>query len=500
MATALTTASQFEAPLSMLRQEIVHSDLLPKVYARYRPLLADGLCFFLKQLSPIRLRQILTEQMYLPKSVSTAKRVVALLSRSPVLHKLGQVVSRDPRLNAGFRKQLQGLESMAPQIPLAQVLRLLGKEFKSWRAAGIEVGPQPLAEGSVAVILPFVWRDGRSCARHGIFKLLKPGVCRRLEEDLEILSALGEFLDDECGRFHLPALDYRDSFETIRDLLLHEVRFDVEQANLAEAAERYGSMRSVTIPALFPFCSPRLTAMVRIFGQKIHGKESSDRWSRELLARVVVQALIAEPMFSSEPAALFHADPHAGNLLITPDGGLGILDWSLTGRMRKRERIELVQVLVGALTLDFQRMEQALERLSQRKPDQTALRQILHASLHELRGATTPGITWLIQLIDKVVMGAGIRLDADLLLFRKSLLTLTGVVSDLTGTDERNRNALLDEAVNTVFLNHLVVEWPKRFQAPLDDRSFTTHLSTADLGWLMWSTPITFTRRWASFI
>jgi ubiquinone biosynthesis protein len=484
--------------LSILREEVATSDLLPKAYHCYCRLLADALCFFLRRLSSVRLRHILAEQMHLPRSVSTAERVVRLLSHLPALHKLGQVVARDHRLNAGFRCRLQRLESMAPQIPAAQVLRLLEKEFKNWQTAGIELGPAPLAEGSVAVIMPFAWRDGRarSGARHGVFKLLKPGVSGMLEEDLEILSVLGEFLDEECERFGLPALDYRDSFNTIKDLLLHEVRFDEEQRNLAEAAAIYGSMRSVTIPSLFPFCSSRLTAMEQIFGHKVTGNGLSNSLRRELLARAAVQALIATPIFSAEAAALFHADPHAGNLLITQEGGLGILDWSLGGRLRKRQRVELIQVVVGALTLNPQRMEQAVERLSQREPVRLALREILDDSLRELAWGTFPGITWLTRLLDKLMLGAGVRLDADLLLFRKSLLTLAGVVRDLTKTDEPDCNALLDETVKAAFTNHWIAEWPRRFQTRFDDRSFTTHLSTADLVWLMWSAPTTFARGW----
>ena len=71
---------------------------------------------------------------------------------------------------------------------------------------------------------------------------------------------------------------------------------------------------------------------------------------------VIAETLIAHPIFSAAPAALFHADPHAGNLLVTPEGRLGLLDWSLAGYLRKSDRIDLVQLLLGALTLDARRM------------------------------------------------------------------------------------------------------------------------------------------------
>ena len=153
--------------VSVLRQEIASSELLPQAYAHYRPLLADALCFFLTRISPVRLQQIFVRQLQLPISTSTAQRVVCLLEQLPALHKLGQVVARDRRLNAAFRRRLQPLESLTPQLPTAHVVRLLGGAFKGWEEAGIALGAEPLAEGSVAVIMPFVWRDAPGGPRPG---------------------------------------------------------------------------------------------------------------------------------------------------------------------------------------------------------------------------------------------------------------------------------------------------------------------------------------------
>ncbi len=538
-------SSEFALALAVMREEIAGSDLLPGAYARYRPLLADGLRFFLERLSAARLRRVLAEQADLPACAPIAQRVVALLHHVPALHKLGQVVARDRRLHPGFRRRLQQLESLAPRTPTTEVVRLLEKEFKGWRKAGIELGPEPLAEGSVAVVMPFTWREGHGVAGRpaplpprrwsgdqgdrgsaavvvdyedqegdddekkaggssgpralpeGVFKVLKPAISDLLEEDLDILGALGSFLDEDCERYHLPRLDYRETLETIRDLLLHEVRLDEEQRHLAEAAKIYSSMRSVIIPGLLPFCSERLTAMERLYGQKITGKILPQGLSRRGLARVIGEALIARPIFSSQPAALFHADPHAGNLFLTAQGRVGILDWSLAGRLRKSDRVALVQLLLGGLTLDAGSMEQAVGELTHKPPAQPGLRDVLDASLRELRWGTLPGVGWLIRLLDELVLRAGVRFETDLLLFRKSLLTLEGVLADLVQADQVEGCALLNEAVLATFLERWMAEWPERFYTPADARSYTTHLSTADVVGLLWSTPARAARWWA---
>jgi len=123
------------------------------------------------------------------------------------------------------------------------------------------------------------------------------------------------------------------------------------------------------------------------------------------------------------------------------------------------------------------------------------MRQILGRRLQELRWGSLAGINWLTTLLDQLVLEAGLRLDPNLLLFRKSLLTLDGVVGDLTGMKKQAANALLDEAVMADFIEHWIFEWPRRFFAPFEERSFRTHISAADLVRLIWSAPLTLGRR-----
>jgi ubiquinone biosynthesis protein len=523
------SALEFGPALSFLRERIATSDLLPGGYARYRPLLADGLVFFLERLSAARLRRIFAEQMRLGPSVSTAERIVILLHHVPALHKLGQVLARDRRLHPDFRQRLQRLESLPPRIPPAEVIALLQHEFPNWRKAGIKLAPEPLAEGSVAVILPFTCPSGclrprprrrrrnrnvrpntppffdydyeaededgkEKTPQSGVFKLLKPGIQTLLEQDLEVLGLVGDFLDEDRGRYHLPALDYRDTFETIRQLLLHEVRLDQEQQNLAEAAKNYSGVESVQIPALLPFCTPRLTAMTRLYGHKLTTGFGPEAPSRRALALTAAEALIARPLFSPQPAALFHADPHAGNLLMTLEGRLGILDWSLTARLHKQDRVQLLQLVLGALTLDVEQMEAAVVRLA--AGARGGFRQVLEDSLRPIRRGLFPGILWLANLLEDLMVPARLHFNADLLLFRKSLLTLEGVLADLTGEDDTAQRQLLDQALFTTLLRQWQAEWPARVLAPWQTRSFATHLSTQDLLRCCWSAPATFWRWW----
>ncbi len=224
--------------------------ILPPDYAAYGPLVLDGLCFFLNHLPKRRVAEIVSKQLALPPGTGFERRVVNLLHQCPTLHKLGQIVSRDRRLSHGLRRCLQDLESMRPQTKLDDISQEIGNALRN--REGIELSPRPLAEASVAIILPFTWRDGRSSQiRQGVFKVLRPGVEERLYEELEIWAELGVFLEGRCEYHGLPLLDYRETLNTVRRLLKEEVRFDREQQHLAEAATFYEDEPDIVIPRLY---------------------------------------------------------------------------------------------------------------------------------------------------------------------------------------------------------------------------------------------------------
>ena len=94
-------------------------------------------------------------------------------------------------------------------------------------------------------------------------------------------------------------------------------------------------------------------------------------------------------------------------------------------------------------------------------------------------------------LLDEAVQAARLRVGADLLLFRKSLHTLEGVVADIGAGESR-----VDAVLLPAFLHHFAVEWPQRWLAWPDSRAFATRLSNGDLAQWMLNFPWAATRFW----
>ncbi len=462
--------------------------LLPEAYAGYRRPIVEGLRLFLSRLPGPSVAQILGDQAALPADASAEERLVALAERCPALHKLGQILARDRRLAPELRRHLQRLESLPPVTAQSIIEQSLASEIGPLEKLGVMLEPPALAEASVAVVVPFRYSpsgQGDHPGR-GVFKILKPGIEERLALELDLLQEVGGLLDDRCDAFGIPQLAYREVFDQVRDKLATEVNLEGEQHHLAQAAETYASEPEVVIPRLYPFCTGRVTAMERIDGHKVTDPGEHDIWDRRRLAELIVEALIAGPIWSPASRATFHADPHAGNLFVTPDHRLAILDWSLTGSLGESERVAMTQLVLGGLSLSATQVRSGLLTLAQsRQIDEAALDRVIQDWLRRIRLGKFPGFSWLMGMLDDAVLRAKLRAATDLLMFRKALLTLDGVLADVSA------DVRVDEILPVLFLRRLAAEWPRRLWSLPLSRAFPTRLSNEDIALLLLRLPST---------
>jgi ubiquinone biosynthesis protein len=470
---------------NVLIDEVLLAALLPGTYANFARPVKEGLVVFLSGLPTTIQKSIMSQQATLPPTASLSERLGLLARGCPVLHKLGQVLARDQRIAEELRRELRPLESLPPSTNFATMRSVLAEELGPLESRSITLLRPAIAEASVAVIIPFrdTWTGS---PRDGVFKVLKPGIEQRLELELELLGRVGLHLDEQCAKLTIPQLDYQDTFEQVRDKLRWEIRLDQEQRHLVEAAKFYKDDDDVQIPALLDQCTPRVTAMERVFGVKVtdHGLDCAA--SKHRLADLVSRVLVARPVFSRKNRAMFHADPHAGNLLYTRDGRLALLDWSLIGHLSDFDRIAMGQIILSAITLNASQIVAVLRELSARRQlNQLRLHAVVDKWLRRVRLGQLPGLTWLVGMLDEATQLARLRMGPDMLMFRKSLHTLEGVVRDLGAKGAEIEKTLLGE-----FLLQFRKELPERWFSLPTSRAFATRLSTIDITATILSLPL----------
>jgi ubiquinone biosynthesis protein len=464
------------------------NSLVPECYEKWRPFVKGGLAWFLGRLSEDRQQEILADQLALGPFASAATRLEAVLRRCPTLHKLGQILARDKRLSADLRTCLQRLESLPPRMSVEKIKAVLKRENIDLQ--GITLGDKPLAEASVAVIMPFHFADATGKRIDGVFKIVRPEAEKALEKELELWPELGGALENICDELSLPRLEFAGPLSEAALLVADEVRLDREQAHIRRARELYREVPEVSIPELLPWCTSRVTAMARINGKPLAealNERQADHTARIRTAEKLIDGLIARPFWMSETWAIFHGDPHGGNILYDENNTIVPLDWSLAVELPKHDRVAIIQLFMGGLRMDEKAIVRALEQLGI-STDAARIEQTAIHSVAAIRKGSFPGFDWCLLVLDHAVEFGGLRLRAELALFRKALFALLALIEDIAP------GAGTDGVIVGSGLAHLAAEWPSRAFANPFTRNWSTHVSTAELAGLFSEIPFSATR------
>ena len=450
---------------------------IPEIYGQYRAVVRDGIEFFLSQVGRQRLVELVVSQLTLAPETGTQERLLELAKRFPTLHKLGQVIARNPHVDPLVKKWLIQLENGSYGTPLEGIVERIGRQLEqTGKRNQVHVQPSILSEASVGAVVPFDWDQPPSQDRiRGVFKVLKPGIRRCLDEELVILEKTAAYFEKNRFRYHLKDFKFLDVFQEVREILIKEVDLAAEQTYLAEAARFYRGMESVQIPEVYPLSTDTMTAMAYLDGPKIVDAPLSPE-QRRRCAAILFEALVCRPLFSTRETSLFHGDPHAGNILAVDDTAagrprIGLLDWSLAGRLAKRDRVRIAQLIQAVLKKDLSGIRRSVKALSNGTAMDSPLQRQKFRKLvtRMLRSAEFGRLTLIkktFNLLDQLSF-EGFVFPADLMFFRKAVFTLEGVLYDLWPSFD------MDAAVTQHLTTLMAQEIPKRFGNlffPLADR------------------------------
>ncbi|MCA9257134.1 MAG: hypothetical protein KDA33_15915, partial [Phycisphaerales bacterium] len=289
--------------------------LIPQALDAYRALILAAFDTFLAMAPPERAVELVAAQQALPHDATAETRLVACMRCCPTLHKLGQVLARDKRLSPSLRIELQSLESLPCERRVDEIRPIVERELgDAIRRYEIRLGPAALAEGSVAIAWPMTWRaTGETETQGAVAKIPHAGIRDRVAGELDAIAGVAELIASEADHYGVNPDACRDVFDETRRLLLRELDATGEQANLVAAGSQYHASPMIHVPALAPFCTSEITVMSRLCGTRITDVHDASAQQRRNLAEHMIDAIFALPAFSTNCAALFHGDPHAGN-------------------------------------------------------------------------------------------------------------------------------------------------------------------------------------------
>lgn len=432
--------------------------LVPEIYAQWRPLVRDAMFFMASHLSAARLAPKIVEQMHLPANAPPEERLLRLIARVPGLQKLGQVLARNRHLHPALRCALSQLENGISDVSAQDIRAIIDEELGTrLDACAVKIDPRIFSEASVSAVVRFTWWNPETRMRErGVFKVMKPYVPEYYAEDMHLLADLARFLGSKHRNYGFAARGIPDTFHEVRELLEHEVHFASEQAALLEASRLYCSVPGVRVPRLIlQLCSSKITAISEEKGEKITDAVAPmPAWQRRRVAEQLIEALIAVPLFAHDGSAMFHADPHAGNLLYdTSTGELVLLDWALTEHLSRDQRRHLATLFLMIALRDPAGVCNAIEALRrERHSHKQRQAQLVHdcvaSFLNELPFRPLPGAVDAMRLVERLAY-QGVRFPAPLIMLRKVLFTLDGILHDIAGGNANLEFALARHAMRS---------------------------------------------------
>jgi len=299
-------------------------------------------------------------EVAIPKAEELATDLEKL---GPTFIKLGQLLStRADLLPAPYLIALERLQDQIEPFSYEEVDRIVSAELGvRISKAFAEFDAQPLAAASLAQVHRAYMRDGRAV----VVKVQRPGIREQIVNDLEALEQVAHFIDahTELGKRY----EFGNMLLGLRKVLLHELDFQTEAKNLRLFAENLREFEHIIVPEpVEDFTTSRVLTMDYIPGKKItdlnplrlleiDGPGLANELFRAYLKQILVDGV-------------FHADPHPGNVFITDDERIALLDLGMVGRLMTGFQDNLLRLL---LAISEGRGEDAAEtsiKLGEAKP------------------------------------------------------------------------------------------------------------------------------------
>jgi ubiquinone biosynthesis protein len=310
--------------------------------------------------------------------LSTPVRMrLALSDLGTTFIKFGQMLSTRPDLvGQDVANELTHLQSHTPPDPPGVAEATIQKELGSPPATLFaSFDPTPFASASIAQVHHARLHTGE----HVVVKIQKEGIESRVEADLSMLAdlaALAERHVDDLKPYH-PVAVVRQFTKTMRG----ELDFLRELRNLQQFRQNFAADHTVHFPVPFPdLCSRRVLTMERLDGvlvSQLKTPAGPDPEMDEFARRGANMYL--EMIFRD---GFYHADPHPGNLMLLPDGVMGVLDSGMVQRLDDDLREAIEDLLLAAVHRDPEAVTEAVWGLSTTPP--TTERRRLQSDITEL--------------------------------------------------------------------------------------------------------------------
>ena len=344
----------------------------------------------------------------------------------PAFIKLGQLLStRADLLPPPYLEALGRLQDNIEPFSFADVERVIQEDLGVRISKGFaSFDPEPLAAASLGQVHHAALRDGRQVA----VKVQRPNIREGLAVDLATMEDIAEFLDQHttAGR----QFNFVQMVAEFRRTLAQELDYRREASNLVHLAENLSTFRRIVIPRpVDDYSSSRVLTMEFVRGRKVTSITPLLRQDFDglALARELFRAYLHQIIVDG----FFHADPHPGNVFLTEDGRIALLDLGMVSRLSPSRQDQLLKLLLAvsegngdraaSLALQIGDPQPDLDEVALKRDVQDLVSRYQDVALGELQ------VGRVVMEISRAAGAHGIQLPSELTLLGKTLLNLDQV-------------------------------------------------------------------------
>lgn len=351
----------------------------------------------------------------------------ALEKLGPAWIKLGQFMATRPDvIGIEAANDLSRLKDALPPFPQAKAIKSLHDQFGEDAARLFPNLGAPVAAASVAQVHRMETPNGARAV-----KILRPNIEREMELELRAMKRIA-YSAQKRGSSEVKRMEPAAFIDTMARSLTREMDLRFEAGAASEFAEIAAIDGYVHAPQVdWERTSQRVLTTEWIEGRSLTNPGTLDAQQRIDLANRVTRGFLACAL----DHGFFHADLHEGNMILTPDGRLVLVDYGIMGRIGMNERIFLAQILKGFLERDYKRVsevhfEAGYVPASHSKED---FAQALRSVGEPIFGKDATEVSMarvLLQLLD-ITRQFGMHLRPELILLQKTMVQVEGVARSI---------------------------------------------------------------------
>jgi predicted unusual protein kinase regulating ubiquinone biosynthesis (AarF/ABC1/UbiB family) len=385
------------------------------------------------------------EELNLPSSdgkspdnaVSPDQLVDDLEAMGPTYIKLGQVLAGRPDLlPENYLKALERLQDKVKPFPYEEVEQIVMTELgarisKAFSRFDVE----PVAAASLGQVHNAALRDGREV----VVKVQRPNIRQQIAEDFEVLEQIAGFLDGhtELGRRHR----FLKLLEEFRLTIQQELNYEREAHNLVTVGKNLEKFSLIQVPQpVADYFTRSVLTMEQVQGQKITAIGPIARM--ELKGGPLAEELFKAYLQQVLVDGLFHADPHPGNVFLTSDGRIALIDLGQVGHTGPAMQESLLKVLIAISEGNGEAAAEIAIRISERLENFAApefRRRITQlVALRRDQGLEQLNVGRSLLDVSTIARDNGLIVPSELVVLGKTLLQLDEVGRILDPTFDPN--------------------------------------------------------------